>query len=177
MKLFSPLLYENKVKVTSKEVKNFFDGNGSRFVIPATYDIDFIVLEGDEKVDEIGNLLYEENSSLDPVAEKFNLKVERITRLDLNAPAIGGGKLNNNALRALNDAKFRSELFSDDFLKENYKPICNTCNCPLTVKHFLSDCTIFETSRQKLLNATPFLEISKNLSTHVETPGNKDFFV
>ena len=89
-------------------------------MIPATYDIDFIVLEGDDKVDEIGNLLYEENSSLDPVAEKFNLKVERITRLDLNAPAIGGGKLNNNALRALNDAKFRSELFSDDFLTENY---------------------------------------------------------
>ena len=89
-------------------------------MIPATYDIDFIVLEGDDKVDEIGNLLYEENSSLDPVAEKFNLKVQRITRLDLNAPAIGGGKLNNNALRALNDAKFRSELFSDDFLIENY---------------------------------------------------------
>ncbi len=84
-------------------------------MIPATYDIDFIVLEGDDKIEEIGNLLYEENSSLDPVAEKFDLKVERITRLDLNAPAIGGGKLNNNALRALNDAKFRSELFSDDF--------------------------------------------------------------
>ena len=57
-------------------------------MIPATYDIDFIVLEGDDKVDEIGNLLYEENSSLDPVAEKFNLKVQRITRLDLNAPAM-----------------------------------------------------------------------------------------
>ena len=120
VKLFSPLSYKNKVKVTNTEVKNFFDDNGSRFVIPATYDIDFIVLEGDDKVDEIGNLLYEENSSLDPVAEKFSLKVQRITRLDLNAPAIGGGKLNNNSLRALNDAKFRSELFSDDFLTENY---------------------------------------------------------
>ena len=93
VKLFSPLAYKNKVKVTSKEVKKFFDGNGSRFVIPATYDIDFFVLEGDDKIEEIGSLLYEENSSLDPVAEKFNLKVERITRLDLNAPAIGGGNL------------------------------------------------------------------------------------
>ncbi|MDA9689920.1 SurA N-terminal domain-containing protein, partial [Betaproteobacteria bacterium] len=120
VKLFSPLSYKNKVKVTDTEVKNFFDDNGSRFVIPATYDIDFIVLENDDKIDEIGNLLYEENSSLDPVAEKFNLKVQRITRLDLNAPAIGGGKFNNNALRALNDRKFRSELFSEDFLIENY---------------------------------------------------------
>ena len=120
VKLFSPLTYKKRVTVSDAEVKNFFEGNGSRFVIPATYDIDFIVLEGDDKIDEIGNLLYEENSSLDPVAEKFDLKVERITRLDLNAPAIGGGKLNNNALRALNDAKFRSELFSDDFLKDNY---------------------------------------------------------
>ena len=120
VKLFSPLSYKNKVKVMDNEVKNFFDDNRSRFVIPATYDIDFIVLEGDDKVDEIGNLLYEENSSLDPVAEQFNLKVQSITRLDLNAPAIGGGKFNNNALRALNDMKFRSELFSDDFLTENY---------------------------------------------------------
>ena len=120
VKLFSPLSYKNKVTVSDAEVKNFFEDNSSRFVIPATYDIDFVVLEGDDKIDEIGNLLYEENSSLDPVAEKFNLKVERITRLDLNAPAIGGGELNNNALRALNDAKFRSELFSDDFLTDNY---------------------------------------------------------
>ena len=120
VKLFSPLTYKKRVTVSDAEVKNFFEGNGSRFVIPATYDIDFIVLEGDDKIEEIGNLLYEENSSLDPVAEKFDLKVERITRLDLNAPAIGGGKLSNNALRALNDAKFRSELFSDDFLTDNY---------------------------------------------------------
>ena len=120
VKLFSPLSYKKKVTASDAEIKSFFDDNGPRFVIPATYDIDFIVLEGDDKVDEIGNLLYEENSSLDPVAEKFSLKVQRITRLDLNAPAIGGGKLNNNSLRALNDAKFRSELFSDDFLTENY---------------------------------------------------------
>ena len=120
VQLFSPLSYKKKVTASDAEIKSFFDDNGPRFVIPATYDIDFIVLEGDDKVDEIGNLLYEENSSLDPVAEKFSLKVQRITRLDLNAPAIGGGKLNNNSLRALNDAKFRSELFSDDFLTENY---------------------------------------------------------
>ena len=120
VKLFSPLSYKKKVTASDAEIKSFFDDNGARFVIPATYDIDFIILEGDDKVDEIGNLLYEENSSLDPVAEKFSLKVQRITRLDLNAPAIGGGKLNNNSLRALNDAKFRSELFSDDFLTENY---------------------------------------------------------
>ncbi len=120
VKLFSPLSYKSKVTVSETEVKNFFEDNSSRFVIPATYDIDFIVLEGDDKIEEIGNLLYEENLSLDPVAKKFDLKVERITRLDLNAPAIGGGKLNNNALRALNDANFRSELFSDDFLTDNY---------------------------------------------------------
>ncbi len=120
VKLFSPLSYKKRVTASDAEIKSFFDDNGARFVIPATYDIDFIILEGDDKVDEIGNLLYEENSSLDPVAEKFSLKVQRITRLDLNAPAIGGGKLNNNSLRALNDAKFRSELFSDDFLTENY---------------------------------------------------------
>ncbi len=120
VKLFSPLSYKKRVTASDAEIKSFFDDNGARFVIPATYDIDFIILEGDDKVDEIGNLLYEENSSLDPVAEKFSLKVQRITRLDLNAPAIGGGKLNNNSLRALNDARFRSELFSDDFLIENY---------------------------------------------------------
>ncbi len=120
VKLFSPLRYKNKVNVSTKEVEEFFSANSSRFVIPPTYDLDFIVLENDDDLEEIGNLLYEENTSLEPVAEKFNLKVQRISKLDINAPAIVKGDLKNNALRALNNAKFRSELFSDDFLIENY---------------------------------------------------------
>ena len=49
-------------------------------------------------------------------------------------------------------------------LKRERRPICNTCNRPLTVKHLLSECPLFETSRQNLLNVPSFLEIFKSVS-------------
>ena len=49
-------------------------------------------------------------------------------------------------------------------LKRERRPICNTCNRPLTVKHLLSECPLFETSRQNILSVPSFLEIFKSVS-------------
>ena len=119
VKLFPLLKYRADAKVEEKEIRNFFDDNKDIYVMPATYDINFFVLNKDEKVEEISNVLYEQNSSLEPAAEKFSLKIQTISKLDLNAPAIFDD-VETSSLKALNSPKFRQALFSKDFLEDNY---------------------------------------------------------
>ncbi|MDA3086478.1 reverse transcriptase domain-containing protein, partial [Campylobacter sp. CS_ED1] len=49
-------------------------------------------------------------------------------------------------------------------LKREGRPMCNACKCPLTVKHLISECQLFKTSRQNLLNVPSFSEIFKSVS-------------
>ena len=117
IKLYSPIEYKNKVSISNDEAKTFFEKNLDRFVLPARYDLAFLVSTNPDVADDLANRLYEEASSLENVAEEFNLEILNINGLDINAPAIDEN-FSNDILEALNSSEFRKAISTSDVLDE-----------------------------------------------------------
>jgi hypothetical protein len=117
IKLFSPLDYKNRITVSDEEVEGYFNLNKARFVLPSLYNFDFIIFKDSSRADSLANRLYEESDSLDPVAQEFDIKIEKVVSLDLNTPVIDKN-LSKEILDTLNNPLFRKAVASTEVLED-----------------------------------------------------------
>ncbi len=114
--------YTKNIKVEDSELKDYFQAHPSDFQTIPTADVEYVILRRDAKMDEkefsqkadsFANIVYEQADSLQAVADKLKLKIEKAS--DLSA----SGKANLPKDHPLNQTKTLKTIFKDDVLKLN----------------------------------------------------------
>ncbi|MBJ7379439.1 MAG: peptidylprolyl isomerase [Polynucleobacter sp.] len=110
----------NKVSVTDSQLQDFYQANGKLFEVPATIDVEYLVLKADPKedakafnakADQFANLTYDQADSLKPAADKLKLNIQSAKGVS-RAGGVGLGRGH-----PLTHPKVLQALFGEDTIK------------------------------------------------------------